>query len=259
MILAFALLTLTACSDPYEVAMEEGSLPALESFVQEHPNHRMMHVVTFKLEELYLEKATETGTVAAWDEYLERYPAGQLREQGEKGRLEAVWSAALETNVPEAWTRFLDEYPSGKDKDHSKRRRDAERRRKVAAHKEKFTLGEVGVEPVNLAENPSGPYDGYAVSADVTYNGEKSLPYLQMEMEFLAGDGAVLHTERWPLVAPQGPKNLPMEEEWKVPVEPGETRRFYYTTEGPQTGNWERRVRLVPVAVKFEGEKSSLK
>ncbi len=255
MILAAFLVGLTACNDPYEVAMEDGSFEVLEAFAQEHPNHRMMHVVKFQLEKLTLERAEEAGTVAAWDAYLESYPEGQLREKGEAGRLEAVWSAAASGNDPVAWTRFLEDYPKA-DRD---RRRDAERRRKVATHKDKIALGAVRVEPVNLAENPSGPYDGYAISADVTWTGETPLPYLQMEVEFLAGDGSVLRTERWPLVAPQAPKNLPIEEEWKVPLEPEETRRYYYTTEGPKTGKWERKANVVPVAIKLEGETSTLK
>ncbi len=255
MILAALLVGLSACNDPYEVAMEDGSFAVLEAFAQEHPNHRMMHVVKFKLEQLTLGQAEEAGTVEAWDAYLQSYPEGELREKGETGRLEAVWNAAATGNDPAAWTRFLEDYPKA-DRD---RRWDAERRRKVAHHKDKIVLGAVNVEPVNLAENPDGPYDGYAISADVTWSGEVPLPYLQMAVEFLAGDGSVLRTERWPLVAPQGPKNLPMEEEWKVPVEPEETRRYYYTTEGPKTGKWERKARVVPVAIKLEGETSTPK
>ncbi len=255
MILAIWFSSLLGCNDPYDLAMELGTIEAIESFAQEHPTHRHMHMAKFKLEQLYVERATELGTVDAWSDYLERYPEGQLKDEGKEGRKEAIWSAAEAANTPETWNFFLEEYPKAK----QDRRRDAQRRMKVSAHNDKLQIGEVSVEPVNLGEDPKGAYDGYAIGADVNYSGEKAIIYLDMLIEFLGSDGRVLHTERWPLVGPRGPKNVPIEEEWKVPVQPGETRAYRYTTEGPQRGNWERKARLVPVAVKFEGDKNSLR
>jgi len=255
MILAIWISSLLGCNDPYDLAMEIGTIESIESFAQEHPEHRHMHMAKFKLEQLYVDRAKESGTVEAWDDYLERYPEGQLKDKGVSGRKEAIWSAAESANTPEAWNTFLEEYPKA-DRDS---RQDAKRRMKVSGFRDTLAVGEVGVEPVNLGEDPNGPYDGYAISADVHYTGEKPIIYLDMLVEFLGADDRVLHTERWPLVGPRGPKNVPIEEEWKVPVQPDETRRYFYTTEGPQRGNWERKARLVPVAVKFEGDKNSLR
>ena len=263
------LLLLSACSDPYGDAIEVGTIEALEAFAQAHPDHRNMFLVKAKLEGKYYQRAVDERTVEAYDDYLTRYPEAERRDKAVEERHAIFFRWAEDQNTGEAWARYAGEYPS-----ESRNFLDeAARRIKMSEHQALFEWGEVQVEPANMAEDPNGPYNGYLISADVTYNGEQVLEELNVQVDFLAEGSAALHSSnecwpirgagrrthyahRWPLLSRNNPKGLPIEEAFKVPMQPGETRRYHYLTEGPSQENWEPRARLIPVSIWFEGDTS---
>jgi hypothetical protein len=44
---------------------------------------------------------------------------------------------------------------------------------------------------------------------------------------------------------------MPIEEEWKQPVKPGETRMYTYMDTAPDAAGWAKKVRLTPISITF--------
>ncbi len=246
------LLTLLACGPSYYDIQQQDTIEAFEGWLATantaDANYYPAH---FRLEELYLEKAREMKSLEGYDMYLAAYPVDkdpkpQLRTKALDEREEFLYNYADEADSPEAWQKFLDEYPKG----NKKRKQEARRRLSVAEYRDNLSFGEIEITPVNLAEDPEGPMNGFAITCDITNKGDKKVTYLNMEIRYLNADGNTFEKERWPWVAPRFP--VPIEEEFKVPVEPGETRQYYYTTEEPEGGKWARKVQLLPVSIQFD-------
>ena len=263
------LLLFAGCSDPYGDAIEVGTIEALEAFAQAHPDHRNMFIVKAKLEGKYYQRALDARTVEAYDDYLTRYPEAERREKAEEERHGVYFRWAEDENTGEAWAGYAAAYP----RESRNFLDEAARRIKMSEHAALFEWSEVQVEPANMAEDPEGPYNGYLISAEVTFTGERVLEELNVQVDFL-GEGSVpLHSSlecwpmrgegrrthyahRWPLLSRNNPQGLPIEEAFKVPMQPGETRAYHFLTEGPSQETWERRARLTPVSIRFEGDTS---
>lgn len=242
------LLSLAACTDPFAAAQEANTIEAYESFLASNPNSPFVTQASIRLEELYLEKARTEKTLEAYDVYLDKYPKGTLREKAVEERRTFLFDWAGEQGTAEAWQKFLDEYPTG----DRKLKQEARKRLNMAQHKDLVSIGPVSIEQVNLAENPDGPLDGWGFYADVTVSGDKEVAELVLEVSYLGAEGQVLDTREWPVVAPRLPGNLPVEEEFKVPMKPGETRTFEWTA-GDMPAGWSKKARLRPVEIEFVG------
>lgn len=250
------LALLCACGPSFSDVQKENTVEAYEKFIAENPTHTSIPMAKLKLEELLLKAAREAQTLEAYDAYLARFPEGsdaKLREDAWKEREPHLYKAAETTNTPEAWQKYLEDYPRG----DKQRIEGAKRRLKLAPYAQQLVVGPVTVEPANLAENPDGPLDGFLFTADVTNNTGKTITTLLMRLEYLNSEGKVIAVDNWPLVAPKAPGNLPIEEEWKVPVKDGETRTWEWLDMAPEEPGWSNQVRLVTTGVQFEGEKST--
>jgi tetratricopeptide (TPR) repeat protein len=252
-----AFLVLWACGGPnYYDAQKLDTIEAYETFLTAKPNDSQAYPAKMRLQELYLEKAQETRSLQAYDEFLAKFPDSLLKEKAQLAREEFLYAWAKETATRESLQQYLDEYPRGK----KKRKTDVRKRIGVLDYIAYLDIGSVTIVPINLAENPEGPLDGYAVSAPVQNKGKKTIALLELELAFVNNDGNVMLTKRWPVVAPRLPGNLPVEEEFKIPMKPGETRTLYYTTWDPGTksptgdkapGGWSKEVRLAATHIKF--------
>ncbi len=243
-------LSLSACKSPFATAQEQDTIEAYETFLDGNPNSPFVTQATLRLEELYLEKARTDKTLESYDLYLDKYPKGKLRDKAVEERREFLFDWASEQDSAEAWQKFLDEYPTG----DRKLKQEARERLNMAQNRDIISVGPVSIEQVNLAENPDGPLDGWGFYADVTVSGDKDVEKLVMEVAYLGSEGQVLDAREWPVVAPALPGNLPVEEEFKVPMKPGETRTFEWTT-GDMPVGWAKKARIRPVFIKFVGEK----
>ena len=246
------LLTLLACGPSFYDVQQKDTIEAYEAYLAEaspaDPNYTQ---ATFRLEELVLEKAREQQSLEGYDMYLDRYPPEsnpQLRETALAEREQFLYEWADEKDDPEGWEKFLEEYPRA----DKKRKQEARRRLKVAEYRDALKWGPIQFERINLAEDPDGPLNGWAITSEVTNGGDKTVTYLNVEVRFKNESGYVYAKTRWPWVAPRFP--VPIEEEFKVPVKPGETREYLYTTEEPEGGTWSQSVELRPVTIAFEGE-----
>ncbi len=257
--LQFLFLSLMpACGPSYYEAQKIDTIEAYETFLTAKPNDSQAYPARMRLQELYLEAARAEKTLEAFDAFIERFPDSPLKAQALTDREQFLYAWATDENTIESLNRYLEEYPRGK----KKRKQDVRKRIAVLDYVDYLAIGEVTITPVNLAENPEGPLDGYAISAPVTNNGRRTLESLELEMRFINTNGDVMMTRRWPVVAPRLPGNLPVEEEFKIPVAPGETRELYYTTWDPSTesptgdkgvGTWSKKVRLTPTSISYVG------
>ncbi len=244
------LALLAACGPSFSEVQQQDTIEAYEAWLKDHPDHPQAFTARTRLEELYLERAREEGTLEAFDRYLERFPNGQIKDKVLAEREEFLFRWAEEQNTLEAWKRFLDEYPNAR----KKRKAEARRRLKVLEVADRLTIGEPRVRKVNLAEDPEGPLNGVEVRAPITNGTDRAIAWLDVEVQWLDEGGKVIKTLRWPWVAPRGPGGVPVEESFKKPVQPGETREYVTTDEPAEDGTFPVAARLVPVAIKYVGE-----
>lgn len=248
--LALLLSVLIACGPSFHETQKADTIEAYEAWIAEaSPSDPSMIMAEIRLEELYLEKAQAEKSLESYDAYLAKYPDGKLTSKAIAEREQFLYDWAIENNTAEGWQKYLDEYPKGK----KKQKQEARRRIAVLEYAGNLVFGETTYTPVNLAEDPEGPMNGTAIAADITNNGPSTLIKLNIEIGYLNAEGRVFERERWPLVAPHLPGYLPVEEEFKVPMAPGETRQFYYTTADPESGAWDKKVTLTPVSIEVEG------
>ena len=250
-LLAILATGTVACQNPFDAAMEANSIEAFEQFLAENPNSPFTTQATIRLEELYLEKARADKSLEAYDTYLQKYPKGKLLETAVKERRQFLFDWADQEDTAEAWQKLLDEYPTG----DRKLKVEARTRLNMAQNRGLVTVGAVSIEQINLAENPDGPLDGWGIFADVTVGGDKEVESLMMQVSYLGSEGQVLDSRQWPVVAPHTPDRSPIEEEFKVPMKPGETRTFEWTT-GDTPAGWAKKVTVKPVDIKFKGQEA---
>ena len=228
MLTGLLLFWLVACGDDFAAAQAADTIEAFEAYLAANPNSRWDMQAKDRLETLYLATAKEEKTLAAYDAYLERFPEGNQRARALEEREVFLFDWAKSTETEEAWQKYLKEYPKG----DKARVKEAERMLKVAQYLPMLTLSEVKAEPVNLAEDPNGPKDGWGFAVDVTNGGPDVVSDLRLTIQYLSKEGGALDQKEWPVVAPKFP--VPIEEEKLVPMQPGETRRWWWTDAMPE-------------------------
>lgn len=236
--LLFAL-TLAACADPFAAAQKADTIEAYEQYLADHAEGRFAIQAKARLEQLYLEKARAEKSLEAYDAYLARFPEGALHDKALTEREEFLFEWARATDTLAAWEKFLEEYPRA----HKDRRNKARNMVGVHGYRQHLHIGEVTIEQVNLAEDPEGPKDGWGFRADVTNNGPSVIASLWLTIDYLDAEGRALDSREWPVVAPRFP--VPMEEEHLLPMKPGETRQWFWST-GNLPETWSQQVRLYP-------------
>jgi hypothetical protein len=220
--LVVAAMLLTGCDD-FHAVQQADSIEAYETYLEKHPSSRMRFQAVTRLEELYLDKAKEEATLEAYDTYFERFPEGSYQERAMKEREDLLYTWTIDENTVEGWEEYLAQYP----KANKKRKKKAKRALKMAEYRPHLTLSPARSQRVNLAEDPEGPLDGWKYEVDVTNTGDRTLTYLALTIRWQE-PGRVAEREEWPVVTKRWP--VPMEEERKAPLEPGQTRTWEWTT-----------------------------
>jgi hypothetical protein len=109
---------------------------------------------------------------------------------------------------------------------------------------------ELVIEPVNLAEDPNGPKNGWGFTSTVTNKGTRLVRDLRFTITLKSPAGADITHAEWPVVAKVWP--LPIEDEHKVPMKPGDTRVWSWTSDDPAPGVWKQQATLVPTRIAFD-------
>jgi hypothetical protein len=243
-------LFLAACADPYADAEQAGTIEAWESYLATgNPSASQKLTAEQKLEALLVAKAEETKAIPDYDAVIKRYPKSKSIKKMKEGRATAAFNVAESENTVDAWKRFLDENDTA-DGALKKKARD---RMAVAEYVDKLGISEVKAEQVNLAEDPKGPKDGWGFSAEITNNGDKTIEYLNMELQFLDAAGKKIGASTQPAVgANKG--GMPTAETQLKPLAPGEKRAWAFST-GEVPDGWAegKATKLTPAAIRFAG------
>ena len=244
----FLLMMLAAC-DPWDDVKKADTIEAYEKYIAENPSGSKAIEARARLEQLYIEVARKDKTIEAYDAYIKRFPKGDLAKEAHEEREKIFWSWAEKENSPEAWQRFVDENPKS---DHIKKARG---RLRMAQNKDAVALGEPTMKKVNLAEDPKGELNGWGFYVDATNKGTKPIEYLNIQVQYLDGNGEVLGSKDWPVVAKALPGNLPFEDGFDKPIAPGETRTWEWTEamEDMPKG-WTESIKVLPVNIRLVGE-----
>jgi tetratricopeptide (TPR) repeat protein len=234
----------TGCGDNFASVQAEGTIEAFEQYLADNPDGRFAMEATAQLETLYLEKARKEKSLAAYDAYLERFPEGDIREKVLAEREKFLFEDSKQKGTVEAWDQFLTEYPKAK----KERLKEAKRLKRVAEYRDQLSWTEPAISRVNLAEDPTGPKDGWGFTMEVTNNGEKTIADLRFTIDYLGPNDAVLDSREWPVVAENW--GVPMEEEKKVPMKPGDTRTWFWSA-GDLPKKWTETVQVTPTRLAF--------
>lgn len=236
---------LFACDD-FGAAQQADTIEAYEAYLADNPDGTYSLQARVRLEELHLEKAREAGTLEAWDAFLAKFPDGNLKERAVEERESSLWTHAMAHPTAKGWGLYASEYPS-KDR---KRAAFAKRAAKAMAFfEENIELSKVTTRKVNLAEDPEGPLNGTAFTVTAKNRGEDTIRTLWFQIDYLAEDGRVLDSDKWPLVATYAEYPVPVEEEKTVPMEPGASREWEWWT-GDLPEGFSGRVNVWATAVK---------
>lgn len=248
LLLALPLL-LAGCTSPFAEAQQADTIEAYETFLAENQNSPHRIKAELRLADLYLEQARAKKTLEAYDEFVEKFPDSELVKKAMEERREFLWKWADAEDTRAAWQKYLDEYPRG-DKD---RLREARQRLRMSENKDAVEVGPVEMEMVNLAEDPDGPLNGYGFYVDVKNMSDKEIRTLVLRIQYLDTEGNAVGEDEWPVVAPRLPGNLPFEEGFDKPIEPGESRTWEWTT-GDLPEGWSKKSKVAPIDIRFVGD-----
>jgi len=242
------LLITTACGDNFLDVQNADSIEAYETYIENNPDNRYSIEINSRLPELYLEAAREAKTLESYDKFFERFPEdGPLHEKAREEREVFLYDWANGLNTAESWAKFIEEYP------RAEKNRRARAKRMIAVHEyvENLELAPTRMEQINLAEDPEGPLNGWGFYVDVTNNGDKTIESMSLTIEYLGDEGRAIGSREWLIVAPFWP--VPVLEENKVPMAPGDTREWAWET-GNMPEGWSRKVRVYVSRITLQGK-----
>lgn len=240
-----ALLLACAMGPSYEEVQKTDTIEAYEAFLAADPESIYKFACEKRLEELYFARGQQEGTRAAWEAYLKRFPEGASRDTAERELATAAFSEAARANTAEAYRAFLTDFPKA-DK-WLRARADGK-----ATNLEygKLVLGAPKVERVNLAEDPKGPLNGWGISVEVKNEGDQTLEYVSLTLDYLAEDGHVIGTKDYPLTSKHW--SMPATELQQTPMKPGEARTWLWTeSDDAVPKEWKQGVTLTVTGLKF--------
>lgn len=240
---ALALL-LAGCGDGFATAQKADTIEAYDAYLAETPDGAYAIAATLRIEGLMLEKAREERTVAAYDALLARFPDGTAAKDAKEERLQAAFSAAIADGSEPALQAFLDENPQAP----KGMRGQAADAKTLALYPDGFTIGELTITQVNLAEDPKGPLDGWKFSAPVTNTGDQELIALELRLALPNESGRELTSKIWPVVSNSWP--IPMPDDASKPMKPGQTREWSWTIGDPPAG-WTKQATLKPARLRL--------
>jgi hypothetical protein len=242
----FTLFVAGGCADPFADARKANTVEAWEQYLATNPSGSRKMEANSALEALLVAKANESKKVEDYDAVLKRFPTTRQKKKMQEGRANAAFTVAETTDTLDGWKAFLDQ----NDFADSGLKKKARGRVAVAEYKDKLGMTEPVTAQVNLAGDPKGPQDGWGFKTTVTNNGDKTIEYLNLEVQYLDAEGKKVGGASWPLVAQAGPGGMPVAEEAMKPFAPAESRNYEYTT-GDVPEGWAQKARIVPIAIRF--------
>ena len=247
-LLFIALLGLAGCEDKFEDTKKVDSVAAWETFLKDAgPSQSQEIWAKDRIETILIKQARDSADLAKYDEVIKRFPKSREIKKLKEERSKAAYEAAVVENTPDGWKKFLAEndYADGALK------KKARGLVEMSQYADKLGITEVKVEGVNLAEDPKGPKDGWGFTCEITNNGDKAIEYLNLELSVYDAEGNKLGKRpiQYPLVAIGLPGNMPVPENFEVPVKPGETRTWTYAS--GDVGDAPKSAKILPLSIRF--------
>ncbi len=245
-LLAVFSLTLCSCEGlALRNTRIKDKIEGYETFLEKYPDSTEADAFKARVAELRFAEASEIATAAAFQEYLKLHPQGADHAAALRAEDQLSFSEASATGNAESLQAYLDAHPEGGALDEARELLDR------LLYREHIGIHELRVQQVNLANNPDGPLDGWAVLANVVNEGRRTLKVIELHIDLLDADGnAAGHENKWWAVSP----NLgafPTPEAMKPALAPGDGRAFRWTT-GDIPENWAQKAGLRVTDVRFE-------
>lgn len=245
--LAAIVLALVGCeANALHQARMTDTPEVYEAFLQKYPDHEEAEWMRDRMEELRFLKAKDAGTSAALAEYIVVHPEGAHVKAARVLEDEIAFKEAETAGTPKSYQAYLDSHPEGKFLEQA--RYEYEER----VYLDKILLENVRVEPVNLANDPDGPMNGWGVFADVRNAGIRNVVEVELLIHYLNAKGESIDTDRWWAVA-KGLLGMPTPPYIVPPLPPEEIRVFRWTT-GDAHEKWDKKVRLEITNLRFEDD-----
>lgn len=219
-------LTLAACngeSAAYTEACAADTPEAYQSYIDQYPEGMHIADVRHRLDEKNFKIAEEANTAAAFEKYLEQHPDGTHATEARDEAKKLAWEEAERTNTVEAMVAYKEKYGKGAAGLMVQKRLDALR---YAATSVK--IEDVELERINISGDKKGDPNGYAVRAKVTNAGEQACKVMKARVAFLDDEGEIVDVRIDYVATPSHPLGLPLPDEVKKPLAPGEDRDFEY-------------------------------
>ncbi len=248
--LLFTVIFALGCHDPIDDAKATNTPEAWEAYLalpDATGSNKLF--AEDRLEDLMAAKAEASQSIADYDAVMKRFPKARDFKKWSDARIKLALAEAQAVNTPEGWQKFMADNP----KADGSMVKEAKNRLAVAEYTPKLAITELKIEQVNLAEDPKGPKDGWGFSADITNNGDKTINYLNIELRILDPSGAAWKPVTMPATA--STYKVPMPEEFYMPIEPGKTRHWDYTTgDVPEKFADKPAAKITPITIRFVGE-----
>lgn len=252
-VLPFLCLAFVVCSCEGAALLdaEQKNTPeAYEAFLAEHPDWPDAAELQVRVEELRYKRAKESRNPEMLREYMAKHPDGKHAVEVRRVEDELSWSAANGTKSGDAYRSYIELHPEGAWIEEAR-----------AAYEPfeyipKLTLGEPSIRRVNMAEDPTGPLNGWGLDAPVTNTGDRKLKMVKMGIDYLGASGDVVKSDTWWLVA-QDLGFLPVLPDMVPIMQPAETRTFRWSTAETPAGWAEGRFAVRVTGLGFAEEEAA--
>ena len=234
------MLLVTGCEG---MALHDAELvdspEAYEAFLAEYPSSANAPDLRVRIDRLRFLRAKAAKSSAAMREYTTLHPDGAHVDEARRLEDELSFNEAAAAHTAEAYQAYTDSHPDGA------RVEEARFAGGQLTYIPYIKIGAIEVEPVNMANDPKGPLNGYGVKAELLNDGDQTLRVVEMAVDYLSASGRTVKSDKWWAVAPDL-GGFPTPPAMKPALEPRGTRVFAWSTaekpEGYADGSFGLRV-----------------
>ena len=239
------MLLLTACEG---MALRDAELQdspeAYEAFLQEYPASTQAAELRERIDKLRFLRAKSEKSSEAMRDYMRLHPDGKHVDEARTLEDDLSYKEAAAEHTAEAYQAYLDSHPDGA------RVEEARWVSGQLTYLPMVGITELVIEPINMANDPKGPLNGYGLSAVITNNGDRSLRVVEMAVDYQGADGKAVKSDKWWAVAPDL-GGFPTPPEMKPTLHPTRTRTFSWSTAETPDGYLAGRFGLRVTKVEF--------
>ena len=241
----FLMLLLTGCEGmALHDAELEDSPEAYEAFLAQYPASARADELRERIDKLRFLRAKTAKTSAAMREYMTLHPDGAQIDEARRLEDDLSYNEAAALHTAEAYQAYMDSHPDGA------RVEEARFAGGQLVYIPQIKIGAIEVEPINMANDPKGPLNGYGVKAEILNDGDRTLRVVEMAVDYLSAGGAAVKSDKWWAVAPDL-GGFPTPPEMKPVLEPRGTRIFAWSTAEKPDGYADGRFGLRVTRIEF--------